>query len=146
MRAHGRVTEVKARVVFGSPERVAAYLASSPASRTINTSFVERDNLTQRQSNRRLTRKTNGFSKEIAWLEKQLWLSTAYYHLVLPRLSLRQPRGYTRKGLRGIGNQSRQQWPQASPTMYGQRASCFPAGCLPTSSMVCRSSSSCSPC
>ncbi|MBK1718670.1 hypothetical protein [Thiocystis violacea] len=77
VRANGPVTEVKTRVVFGSPERVAAYLADSPTSGTINTSFVERDNLTQRQSNRRLARKTNGFSKDIAWLEKQLWLSTA---------------------------------------------------------------------
>jgi hypothetical protein len=39
--------------------------------------------LSQRQSNRRLTRRTNGFSKEIIWFEKQLWLSTAYYHFVL---------------------------------------------------------------
>jgi len=60
-------------------------------SHTINTSFVERDNLTLRQSNRRLTRKTNGFSKEISGLEKQLWVSLAYYHFVLPHQSLQVP-------------------------------------------------------
>jgi IS1 family transposase/transposase-like protein len=90
VRENGRVTEVKTRIIFGKPEEIAAQLANSPVSEMINTSFVERDNLTQRQCNRRLTRKTNGFSKEIAWFEKQLWLSTAYYHLVLPHESLRQ--------------------------------------------------------
>jgi hypothetical protein len=44
-----------------------------------------------RQSNRRLTRKSNGFTKELPWLEKQLWVSLAYYHLVLPHQSLRCP-------------------------------------------------------
>jgi hypothetical protein len=52
---------------------------------------VERDNLTLRQSNRRLTRKPNGFSKEISGLEKQLWVSLAYYHFVLPHQSLWVP-------------------------------------------------------
>ena len=91
VRNGGRVTEVKTKVIFGTSEAIAAQLAHSPVSNTVNTSFVERDNLTQRQSNRRLTRRTNGFSKEIGWFEKQLWLSTAYYHLVLPHHSLRQP-------------------------------------------------------
>ncbi len=90
VRENGRLIEVKTRIIFGKPEQIAAQLAASSVSETINTSFVERDNLTQRQSNRRLTRKTNGFSKEIAWFEKQLWLSAAYYHLVLPHNSLRQ--------------------------------------------------------
>jgi IS1 family transposase/transposase-like protein len=89
-RDKGRVVEVGSKVVFGDPKAIAARLATSPVSNTINTSFVERDNLTQRQSNRRLTRRTNGFSKEITWFETQLWLSLAYYHLVLPHHSLRQ--------------------------------------------------------
>ena len=76
------------RVVFGIPEAVAARLAHSPVSSTVNTSFVERDNLTQRQSNRRLTRRTNGFSKDLTWFEKQLWLSLAYYHLGATHQSL----------------------------------------------------------
>ena len=70
--------------------RLQARLAASTTSSTINTSFVERDNLTWRQHNRRLTRKTNGFTKELPWMEKQLWLTLAYYHLCLPHDSLRQ--------------------------------------------------------
>jgi hypothetical protein len=91
LRAHGRVVEVDSKVVFGEPGAIAQKLAALPTSETINTSFIERNNLTQRQSNRRLTRRTIGFSKELSWLERQLWLSLAYYHLVLPHHSLRQP-------------------------------------------------------
>ena len=86
VRENGRIIKVDTKVIFGKPEAIAEKLANSLVSDTINTSFVERDNLTQRQSNRRLTRRTNGFSKEIIWFEKQLWLSMAYYHFVLPHL------------------------------------------------------------
>ena len=114
VREGGRVTEVKTKVIFGQPEAVAARLADSPVSDAINTSFVERDNLTQRQSNRRLTRRTNGFSKEIAWFEKQLWLSTAYYHLVLPHASLRQPLA-SPQPTRGTG--TLRTWQSVTPAM-----------------------------
>jgi len=70
---------------------VTTRLAQSPVSQTPNTSFVERDKLTQRQQNRRLTRRTHGFSKDLTWFEKQWWLSLAYYHLILPHASLRTP-------------------------------------------------------
>jgi len=52
-REGGRMVHVSTRVVFGTPEAVAASLAHSPVSSTVNTSFVERDNLTQRQRHRR---------------------------------------------------------------------------------------------
>lgn len=114
VRDGSRIVEIKTRVVYGTAEAVAARLADSPVSATINTSFVERDNLTQRQSNRRLTRRTNGFSKDIAWFEKQLWLSMAYYHLVLPHHSLRRPLT-TPEPTRGNGTP--RQWSPVTPAM-----------------------------
>ena len=48
------------KIVFGEPMSINAQLEASAASTAINTSFVERENLTLRQQNRRLTRKTNG--------------------------------------------------------------------------------------
>lgn len=90
-RTGGRITAVYPDVVFGDRAAVAARLAQSPVSHTLNTSFGERANLTPRQQNRRLTRRTNGFSKDLTWFEKQLWLSLAYYHLVVPHASLRTP-------------------------------------------------------
>src|SRR5262249_3139128 len=113
-REGGRIVHGNTRIVFGTPEAVAASLASSPVSATINTSFVERDNLTQRQSNRRLTRRTNGVSKDLTWFEKQLWLSLAYYHLVLPHQGLRE-RLPTPEPTRGVG--SPRLWRPVTPAM-----------------------------
>ena len=113
-RQRGQVVSVSTKVVFGDAQQVQACLKALPTSQTINTSFVERDNLTLRQHNRRLTRKTNGFSKELPWLEKQLWLSLAYYHLVLPHQSLRRELPQ-RQPTRGEG--SPQRWQPVTPAM-----------------------------
>jgi hypothetical protein len=83
------MVHVSTQVVFGTPEAVAARVASAPVSATVNTSFVKRDNLTQRQSNWRFTRRTNGFSEDLTWFEKQWWLPLAYDHLVLLHQGLR---------------------------------------------------------
>jgi len=69
---------------------VAAKLKRSPVSRHINTSFVERNNLTMRHQNRRLVRKTMAFSKKRERLEQQLHVAFAYYHFIKPHLGLRQ--------------------------------------------------------
>jgi IS1 family transposase len=113
-RERGHVIAVSTKVVFGDAARLDACLQSLPTSQTINTSFVERENLTLRQHNRRLTRKTNGFSKELPWLEKQLWLCLAYYHLVLPHQSLRCQLP-TRQPTRGTGSERR--WQLVTPAM-----------------------------
>lgn len=76
-RQNQRIVEVTNKVIFGQPKEISARLTHSSVSNAINTSFVERNHLSLRQRNRRLTRKTNAFSKQMPWLEKQLWLSLA---------------------------------------------------------------------
>jgi hypothetical protein len=85
----GRVVKVERKVIFGNPGRIAQRLADSLVSEQVNTSFVERQNGTLRQSCRRLTRKTNGFSKEKGPLESHLEVCQAYYHLVRTHGGLR---------------------------------------------------------
>jgi hypothetical protein len=51
--------------------------------------------------------------KELPWLEKQLWLALAYYHLVLPNARLRQRLDMpetTRGNGFGAGARSRPPW------------------------------------
>jgi IS1 family transposase len=89
-RKKGRVVSVGTAIVFGDPKDVKKHLAASPTSKHINTSFVERNNLTMRQSSRRLARRGNGFSKEFCKLESQLYLASGYYHFVKTHLGLRE--------------------------------------------------------
>src|SRR3954464_11454703 len=65
-REGGRVVEVVRTVVFGTLIRLGALLSRSTASTTINTSFVERNNGTDRHQDSRKRRKTYGFSKDLA--------------------------------------------------------------------------------
>jgi hypothetical protein len=113
-REKGRVVEVTRKMVWGSADEIQARLAASTTSTTINTSFVERDNLAWREHHRRLARKTTAFSKELPWMEKQWWLSLAYYHFCLPHLSLREELP-TPEPTRGNG--SPRQWRPVTPAM-----------------------------
>jgi hypothetical protein len=63
-RKKGRVVEVVRTLVFGTAALLAAMLKRSTVSSTVNTSFVERLNGTERGMNARTTRKTYCFSKE----------------------------------------------------------------------------------
>ncbi len=88
-RANGRVVKVERRIVWGQEQEIKKVLEQSPVSRTVNTAYVERNNLNLRQHSRRLTRKTNGFSKIKRNLEAQVLLVMAYYNFVRPHCSLK---------------------------------------------------------
>jgi IS1 family transposase len=64
-REKGRVVEVVRTLVFGTLVLLQMFLGRSTVSATINTSFVERHNGTDRHQNSRKRRKTYAFSKEL---------------------------------------------------------------------------------
>lgn len=89
IREKGRVTDIKIKVIFGNLERIKNILADSPVSNSVNIAFVERSHLSRRQFNRRLARKTLGFSKK---LQNHLWhyeLETAIYNFIRPHHGLK---------------------------------------------------------
>lgn len=114
-RQRGRVVKVERRIVFGSPQAFDLLLQQSPMSQTVNTSYVERENLNLRQGSRRLTRKTNGFSKDLQALHNQLNLSIAYYHFVRSHETLKLPLvlPLPTKGRHG----SKKRWSPRTPAM-----------------------------
>jgi IS1 family transposase len=65
-RRNNRVVAVEQRRVFGSPKALEKALAESAVSHRVNTSFIERQNATDRGRNARKARRTYRFSKD--WL------------------------------------------------------------------------------
>ena len=84
-REEGRVVEVRRRIIFGASEVITEILGNQQ----INTSYIERDNLTSRQSNGRLVRKTLSHSKKSYYLQRHLDLEDAVFNFVRPHLALR---------------------------------------------------------
>ena len=111
-RERGRVVSVTTKVVYGRMKDIRACL--KPLRQTINTSFVERMNLTLRHLVSRLHRKTLCFSKKRDYLEYHLHLALAYYHFVRYHSSLRirLPEPIPTRG-----NGSPKKWEQRTPAM-----------------------------
>lgn len=78
---NGHLVEVEKRQIFGED--------AGPAS--ISMTFIERCNLTIRQENKRLTRKTLGFSKRQYRLDAHMSLYFANYNFCRPHSSLKHP-------------------------------------------------------
>jgi IS1 family transposase len=79
-RENGRVVAVETRQVFGSPDGLEDALGESAASRRVNTSFVERQNGTDRGRNARKARKTYRFSKDGQVHEAMTYLTLYSYN------------------------------------------------------------------
>jgi IS1 family transposase len=103
-REKGRVVEIVTRVVFGTMAAIEAVLAESKASRRINTSFVERQNGTDRHHNGRKVRKTYTFSKDWTVHEAMTYFTMYSYNFCWPVRTLREPIGEGR-------------WRQRTPAM-----------------------------
>ena len=74
-REKGRVVKIVTRVVFGTIAAVTAALGMSSVSNAVNTSFVERQNGTDRHRNARKARKTYRFSKDWRFHEAVTYLT-----------------------------------------------------------------------
>lgn len=98
------VADVKKRVVFGDEEEVLNALKL--AGNSINTSYIERNNLTVRNGVCRLIRKTIDFSKRLNPLIMHLCLFFAWFNLVKPHDALKIEI-----------MDGRQRWKQRTPAM-----------------------------
>ena len=77
-RKGGKVIKVERKFIYGT----------SNDSKQISTSLIERQNLTLRQDNNRLSRKTIGFSKKIMGLKQQATLYSGYFNYCRKHRSL----------------------------------------------------------
>ena len=108
-RQGGRVVEVRRRIVFGKAEDIAMIIHTDGCGAEVNTAYVERNNLTMRQSVGRLVRKALSFSKKVHFLQRHIDLDDAIYNFVKPHSALRRRvRGGTPQG---------RQWQQRTPAM-----------------------------
>ncbi len=76
-REGGKLVKVHKKIIFGDKEDI--------SQSDISTSHIERQNLTFRQENERLARKTIGFSKEDYWLERQMIFYMAFFDFMKTR-------------------------------------------------------------
>ncbi len=88
-RAKGRVVKVEQRIIFGTAGSVGAALARSASSRAVNTSFVERQNGTDRNRNARKARKGYCFSKDWSVHQAITYFTMYSYNFCWPVRTLR---------------------------------------------------------
>ena len=88
-RRNDRITTVERRQTVGTPEQFAEALARSEDSSTLNTSFVERLNLTIRQGSSYLARRTAAHCRWRSRLDDHIELLRCYYNFIRPHRSLK---------------------------------------------------------
>lgn len=89
-REKGRVVRVEPRVVLGTPAQVEETLSQGTTAQTINTSYVERWNGTNRHFNARKARKVYTFSKDLLFHVAVTWLVVVFYNFAWKPHPLRE--------------------------------------------------------
>jgi len=103
-RENDRVVAVERRLILGTERGLEEALSSSPVSRAVNTSFVERQHGTDRGHNARKTRKTYRFSKDWRVHEAMTYFTLYRYNF-----------GWVVRTLRQRGDDGR--WQRRTPAM-----------------------------
>ena len=88
-RRNNRVVRVERRVKIGTANRLKAALWASEDSETLNTSFVERLNLTIRQASAYLRRRSLCHARDADQLRSHVELVRCHYNFVRPHRALR---------------------------------------------------------
>ena len=88
-RRNDRVTKVERRMIIGDKPDFEKALLNSEDSDSLNTSFIERLNLTIRQSTPFLTRRTTCFARFQEFLQKQLDILRCHYNFLRPHRRLK---------------------------------------------------------
>ena len=88
-RRNDRVVKVERRAIHGAAWRFEEALNNSEDSSTLNTSFIERLNLTIRQSSAYLSRRTLSHARSTERLDEHLELLRCYYNFVRPHGTLK---------------------------------------------------------
>lgn len=107
-RSGSRLTDVSIKVIYGEdPEEVVNSVGA-------HTAYVERTNLTARQMNGRLVRKTLSYSKQISALEASCAWEDWVYNLTRPLKTLAlETAGMSTEG-------QRRRWKQRTPAMVAE--------------------------
>lgn len=121
IRQGGKVVKVERKILFGDPQAIDTIIASSKVSTKINTSFIERTNLTLRNHSKKLSRKTLCFAKRKKALEAQTNIVVTYYNFSRPHrgLTLRESSGKRVKRTPGMAaNLIKYIWPMGEILSY----------------------------
>ena len=88
-RRNNRVVKVERRREIGSQIDFGEALLESEDSETLNTSFIERLNLTLRQATSYLTRRTTCHARRVEQLRNQLEIARCHYNFLRPHRALK---------------------------------------------------------
>ncbi len=88
-RRKNRVVSIDRTLLIGSPKQLEDALYKSEDSDTLNTSFVERHNLTIRQGSSYLHRKTAAHARWPHRLQEHLELLRCHYNFIRPHMALK---------------------------------------------------------
>jgi hypothetical protein len=109
-----RIISIEARLIWGTMHDYRSRLIAAGLSGNINTAFVERANLTIRQSISKLSRRSWATAHYTPELYEHIYWWLAYYHFAREHESLRTKRAQPKEGK---GNQRPTLYQNATPAM-----------------------------